>query len=153
MALVLTAGVVHAQNTPNFGSRANLKQAKRANSRVSGPREFSWSANNQYYSENGQVVNLFNDVQNSQNIEQGQTMASTYENFVIRVSGLTSDSPYSVEFYDVVNNNGNETEILLKTFTYWKDDVHISPLRAVFTDENEINRIHRVKLKSSCNSG
>jgi hypothetical protein len=51
MALVLTAGVVHAQgNTPNFGSRANLKQAKRANSRVSGPREFSWSANNQYYS-------------------------------------------------------------------------------------------------------
>ena len=52
MALVLTAGVVHAQNTPNFGSRANLKQAKRANSRVSGPREFSWSANNQYYSEN-----------------------------------------------------------------------------------------------------
>lgn len=27
MALVLMAGVVHAQNTPNFGSRANLKQA------------------------------------------------------------------------------------------------------------------------------
>lgn len=154
LALVLTAGVVHAQgNTPNFGSRANLKQAKRANSRVTGPKTFTWTENNQYYSENGQVVNLFNDVQNSQNIEQGQTMASTYENFVIRVSGLTSDSPYSVEFYDVVKNNGTETEILLKTFTYWKDDVHISPLRAVFTDENEINRIHRVKLKSSCNSG
>ena len=27
MALVLMAGVVHAENTPNFGSRANLKQA------------------------------------------------------------------------------------------------------------------------------
>jgi len=139
MALVLMAGVVHAQNVPNFGNRANLTQAKKAPCNVYVATPYSWTEDNQL------LAQIFNDVQGSNNIPEGETMASTYENFVIRVSGLSEGGVYSVQFLD---ENGVE----LHKFTYWKDDVHISPLRSLFSTD-EINRIHQVRLIGRGNSG
>ena len=144
MALVLTAGVVHAQDESHFGDRTRLPKAKRAICRVSCPKSYEWNQDNK------ELDVLFNDVQTGslngvQNILPGETMASTYENFVIRVSGLSEGGVYSVQFLD---NNGVE----LHTFTYWTDDVHISPLRSLFTEE-QINNIHKVKLIGKGSSG
>ena len=76
MALVLTAGVVQAQNVPNFGNRANLTQAKKAPCNVYSATPYSWTSDNQL------LAQIFDDVQGSNNIPSGETMASTYENFV-----------------------------------------------------------------------
>lgn len=133
MALVLTAGVVQAQNVPNFGNRANLIQAKIAPCNVYSATPYSWTGDNQL------LAQIFNDVQGSGNIPDGQTFASTYENFVIRVSGLSTDAVYSVQFLD-------GSDHVLHTFTYYKDDVHISPLRALFTTDDQINQIRKVRL-------
>ena len=148
LALVLMAGVVHAQDESHFGDRTRLPKAKRAICRVSCPETYEWNQDNK------DLDVLFTDVQTGShvengvtiyNIESGQTMASTYENFVIRVSGLSEGGVYSVQFLD---NNGDE----LHTFTYWTDDVHISPLRSLFSEE-QINNIHKVKLIGKGSSG
>ena len=148
MALVLTAGVVQAQNTPNFGNRANLTQAKKARCNVYGSHKYSWDSDGKV------LATIFTDVQTGTyeengvtipNIPSGKTMAETYENFVIRVSGLSDGASYSVQFLD-------DSDHVLYTFTYWFDDVHISPLRSLFTPD-EINQIHKVKLIGNGNSG
>ncbi|GEM_PF-6463001 len=148
LTLVLTAGVVHAQIETHFSERANLlPPAKKAPCNVYQATPYTWNE------DDALLATIFDDVQagsynGAPNIPANETMASTYENFVIRVSGLSSGGCYSVEFYDLVNGQ----EELLHTFTYWSDDVHISPLRSLFS-EQDINRIHRVKLKGKGLSG
>jgi len=143
LALVLMAGVVHAQNI-NFGNRANLTRAKRANANVS-HESFSWG----HSGENNDFSHMiFNDVQ-GYNINAGESMATKFDNFVIRVSGLEEGASYAVEFLDGTYGNGN----VLATMKFWKDDVHIAPLPALLSNTNDINNIKSVRLKSNSARG
>ena len=146
MALVLTAGVVHAQNI-NFGNRANVKEkAERADANIE-HRTFSWG-------HSGESTNfehmIFNDVQgNHIDQDNGESMATKYDNFVIRVSGLEEGASYTVQFFDGTYGSGT----VLATMNFWRDDVHIAPLPALLNSATEINKIKSVKLKSNSGSG
>ena len=108
MALVLTAGVVHAQNNPNFSDRANLTQANRldaefpqtlsvdtwANSNNSDYEDAAgWDGgdNNKLFWSNGHSYE-FDIISESRlaSYLNGRNLLDVFENFVIR-TGYTDE--------------------------------------------------------------
>ena len=145
MALVLTAGVVHAQvQGLNFKERTNLPKADIAPANIA-QTTFSWGHTGE---ESSFSYMIFNDVQ-GYNISQGESMATKFDNFVIRVSGLEEGASYTVEFLNGTYGGGS----VLATMNFWRDDVHIAPLPALLSNATAINNIKSVRLKSNSGRG
>ena len=169
MALVLTAGVVHAQD---FGQRTNLKKAEKleVNFNHHNLNQLDRPANNDSYGWDGTNGNhkLFWSG-GDHNYERllisadeinaaigSSSLLEKFENFVIRVYDLkdypngTSGASYSIVFKDAYNNE-------VCHLNFWKEDTHIAPLLSLrkkdsqgvyqLLTKNEINSIKNVYIK------
>ena len=199
MALVLTAGVVQAQN---FFDRTRLQTAVKlysSNEYLIGDQNHGNSNGNwipstktlwwdwapdihqiggghqqTYFNGDSYKVKLISKDQLTNDLN-GVPLLSKYENFVIRTSnlkkyhnngagyGLNTDEEHQdepAESYSISFRNASGNEVTRLNF--WKDDVHIAPLRSlcklvngsyVPLSESEINSIASVNLESDSPDG
>ena len=168
MALVLTAGVVHAQGayTPNFGNRAKLRTAERLNATFptsSTNSNYGWDMNDANLRLGGGKLYWAPNYANNSDVEiitvnslntklNGRNLLDVFENFVIRTydfenyNGSGSVS-YAVRFLDANNN-------LVTELRFWSDDVKIAPLRGIANkSESEINSIRKVVVRGNSGNG
>ena len=175
MALVLMAGVVQAQNIPNFRDRAKLRIAERldwvipdndycypgtsnvrpeygwdkrsdANLRLGGGKLY-WAPD--HANDSGVEIITADHLNAKLN---GRNLLDVFENFVIRTYDFENWQgggavSYAVRFLDANNN-------LVTELKFWSDDVKIAPLRGIANkSESEINSIRKVVVKGNSSNG
>jgi len=166
MALVLTAGVVHAQNIPNFRDRAKLRTADRLNATFptsSTNPNYGWDMNDANLRLGGGKLYWAPNHANDSGVEiitadhlnaklNGRNLLDVFENFVIRTYDFENwqgdgDVSYAVQFLDASDN-------VITELRFWSDDVKIAPLRGIANkSESEINSIRKVVVKGNSSNG